>query len=137
MSDDTLKYALIAAGLYVGWKVVQAQKDIANFAANANPILRDVRGVTSDVRGITSSVAGISNAAQALGNGLRAAFGLSNSGPLAPTQPNYAQNSFQSGGSFFGNSGGGLTGLYNSAVADASAGIQWGGQTFFDGGDFN
>lgn len=133
--DKTTEYALIAAGLYVGWKVVQAQRDISNFAANANPLLRDVSGAARDVRNITSSFAGISNAAQAIGNGLRNAFGLSNSGPLAPTQPNYAQNSFQSGGSFFGGASGGMF-SQNNAISDAAAGLQWGGQTFFDGGDF-
>jgi hypothetical protein len=92
--DDTAKLLLVGGAVLIGYKVMQAQRDIANLANAASPILRDAQGIAANVRGFTGSLQGISNAAVAVTNGLRTAFGLSSSSSSAPGMPLYTQGSF-------------------------------------------
>lgn len=94
---DAIKVALIAGAAYVGYKVVQAQRDLNQFVRVATPLVNDARNISGNVSALTGSLSGITNAVFAIGSGLRAAFDGTNSGITAPSAPRAPTNNFQDG----------------------------------------
>lgn len=118
---DAIKVALIAGAAYVGYKVVQAQKDINQFVRVATPLANDARNITGNVSALTSSLAGVTNTVFAIGKGLQSAFASTNSGINAPSAPRAPVNNFLGPEEPFlqGSQAGWST--YNGAVANPDA----------------
>lgn len=136
--DKTAEAVLIAGGLYLGYTLVKAQRDINRLTNEATPVLRDVRQISGNVANLSGSLSSFSNAAMAVGQGLGRIFGFSSSSPNAPSQPRSGLNSFQTGNGWSSSpasDGGGILGGGWSAVAPgAFSGGSFTGGGLFSGG---
>lgn len=134
--DKTTETVLIAGGLYLGYTLVKAQRDINRLTNEATPVLRDVRQISGNIANLSGSLSSFSNAAMAVGQGLGRLFGFSSSSPNAPSQPRSGLNSFQTGNGWSSSpasDGGGILGWAASTPGAFSGGSFTGGGLFSGG----